>query len=81
MKKKFTKRQLKFASRAINELPLSERIILKMYFKHCYKLKEVAFICDLPLSLVTKIYHQAIHRLRLNYLIEFSLPQINRGIM
>jgi hypothetical protein len=81
MKKNYSYAQICFINKSVNRLPVPDKTILKLHFWGDYTLDEVAFIYDLPLSLVEKVYNRAIHKLRLDYLIEFSLPKCNRGLM
>lgn len=67
--------QVQFINQELEVLPTPEKTILQLKFWHNCTLPEIAFICDLPLTLTKKIYDEAIHRLRLNYLIEFSKPK------
>lgn len=71
--------QLCFISEEMKDLPSGEQTILTLHFWHNYTLEEIAFICDLPQTLVEKLFAEAIHRLRLNYLIEFSIPKNTQG--
>ncbi len=73
--------QIKFINRSVQELPVSEKAVIYLYFWENYTFEEIAFICDLSQLLIQEIFDEAIHRLRLNYLIEFSLPKYQRGLM
>lgn len=75
MKKQFREDQIQFINQEIEALPEHEKNILQMRFWHCYTIEEIAFIHDLPLTLIKNLFDEAINRLRLNYLIEFSKPK------
>ncbi len=76
-----SKQQIDFITRSIDELPTPEKTILQLHFWNSYDIEEIAFICDLPKTLTENLFKEAIHRLRLNYLIEFSVPKGCRGFM
>jgi DNA-directed RNA polymerase specialized sigma subunit len=75
MKTQFREDQIQFINQEIETLPEHEKNILKLRFWHCYTLDEIAFIHDIPITYIKHFYDEAIHRLRLNYLIEFSKPK------
>lgn len=75
MKTKFREDQIQFIQEEIEIIPEHEKNILKLRFWYNYTLEEIAFIHDLPLNLITNIFNEAIHRLRLNYLIEYTKPK------
>ena len=64
--------QVQFINHELEGLPAAEKTVIQLKFWHNYTLEEIAFICDLPLTLIQKLFDMAIHRLRLNYLVEFS---------
>lgn len=67
--------EIQFITQSVDELEPSEKTVIYLFFWRNYSLKEISYVCDLSLSLVQKIFDEAIHRLRLNYLIEFSKPK------
>lgn len=73
--------EIQFITQSVDELPESEKTVIYLYFWRNYSFKEIAYLCELSQSLTQKIFNEAIHRLRLNYLIEFSAPKNNRGFM
>lgn len=73
--------EIQFITQSVDELPPSEQTVIYLYFWRNYTIKEIAYVCDLSQSLIQKIFNEAIHRLRLNYLIEFSIPKNQRGFM
>lgn len=73
--------EIQFIGQTVEELPPSEKTVIYLYFWRNYTFKEIAYVCDLSQSLVQGIFDEAIHRLRLNYLIEFSIPKNQRGLM
>ena len=75
MTTQFREDQIQFINHEIEALPEYEKNILQLRFWHCYTLEEIAFINDLPLTLIKNLFDEAIHRLRLSYLIEFSKPK------
>lgn len=75
MKIQFRKDQIQFIQEEMKTLPEHEKNILKLRFWYNYTLEEIAFIHNLSLSLVTNIFNEAIHRLRLNYLVEYIAPK------
>lgn len=75
MKTQFREDQIQFINQEIETLPEHEKNIIKLRFWECYTLDEIAFIHDLPLTIIKNIFNEAIHRLRLSYLIEFSKPK------
>lgn len=80
MKTQFREHQFQFINQEIEALPEHERNILKLRFWECYTLDEIAFIHDLPLTLIKKKFDETIHRLRLSYLIEFSKPKDSEAL-
>ena len=75
MSKQFSQDQIQFINQEIEVMPTPEKTILQLKFWHNYTTEEIAFICDLSQTLIKKLLDEAIHRLRLNYLIEFSKPK------
>lgn len=75
MKTPFREDQIQFINNQIEALPEHEKNILQLRFWHCYTLEEIAFLHDLPLTIIKNLFDEVIHRLRLNYLIEFSKPK------
>lgn len=75
MKTQFREDQIQFINQEIETLPEHEKNILKMRFWECYSIDEIANIHDLPQTLIKNLIDEAIHRLRLNYLIEFARPK------
>ena len=75
MKTQFREDQLQFINTEVEALPEHEKNILQMKFWHCYTLEEIAAIHDLPHDIIKSMFDESIHRLRLNYLIEFSCPR------
>ncbi len=67
--------QIKFITRSVSELPPAEMAIIHLHFWNDYTVKEMASFCGLSQTLTQKILDHAIHRLRLNYLVEFSIPK------
>lgn len=66
-------KRLEFATRSIEELPTPEKTILQLFFWENYTIEEISLVCDLPITLTKNLFNEAIHRLRLNYLGEFSV--------
>jgi DNA-directed RNA polymerase specialized sigma subunit len=87
MKKNFNQKfeasdeQIQFITQSVEELPPAENAVIYFHFWGNYTLEEIAFVCGLSQTLIQEIFDEAIHRLRLNYLIEFSIPKHNRGHM
>ncbi|MFY7991927.1 MAG: sigma factor-like helix-turn-helix DNA-binding protein [Bacteriovoracaceae bacterium] len=80
-KSRATNKQIMFITREVNYLPEHEQPVIYLFFWEDCSIKEIASMCGLSQSLTRKIFGEAIHRLRLSYLIEFSVPKNNRGFM
>ncbi len=68
-----TEKQIQFARMNKEELPEHERAIIHLHFWEGMTFSEIAEFMNIPYTLVESIKDEAIHRLRLNYLIEFSM--------
>ncbi len=70
-----TDEQIVFASESLDELAEYERSIVLLHYWKDYSVEDIAYVCDLPSTLIKRIIDEAIHRLRLSHLIEFSAPK------
>ncbi len=85
-KKRFpTKEQIQFIHKNKDELPEHELAVVHLHFWEGMTVSEISEFIKLPYSLVKNLLNEAIHRLRLNYLIEFSMsitkPQKTKGVL
>jgi RNA polymerase sigma factor (sigma-70 family) len=80
-----TKEQIQFINANKNELPEHELAVVHLHFWEGMTISEISEFIKLPYSLVKNLLNEAIHRLRLNYLIEFSMsttkPQKLKGVL
>lgn len=72
------KPQIEFAQTNKEELPEPEKIIIHLHFWEGLSISEISESMALPNQLVKNIMEEAIHRLRLNYLVEFSVRKPSR---
>lgn len=70
-----TDKQIRFARAALADLAGYERSIVEFHFWNNYSVSEIAYIFGLPKTLIKRLLDEAIHKLRLSYLIEFSAPK------
>ena len=80
-KKRATNEQIMFITREVNYLPVHEQPVIYLFFWEDRSIKEIASMSRQSQLLTRKIFDEAILRLRLSYLIEFSVPKENRGFM
>lgn len=75
MSKQIRQDQYQFINQEIETLPEHEKNILKMRFWECYTIEEIASFHKLSQTLIKSLIDEAVHKLRLSYLIEFSKPK------
>jgi RNA polymerase sigma factor (sigma-70 family) len=74
--KKFpSEAQVQFINNNKDELPEPEKAIIHLHFWECLSIYEISEMLGMSPKVVTQIKDEAVHRLRLNYLIEFSAPK------
>ncbi len=75
-RKKFpTEKQIQFIKMNKDELPELEQTIIHLHYWENLSISEISEMLKMNYRLITQIKDEAIHRLRLNYLIEFSIPK------
>jgi hypothetical protein len=67
--------QIAFIHKGLEHLEVHERCILIFKFWGNYSVKEIARKFEAPECFIEKIMKEAINRLRLHYIIEFSAPK------
>jgi DNA-directed RNA polymerase specialized sigma subunit len=70
-----SQKQIDFAKTNKDELPEHEKAIIHLHYWENFTIRQIADFFGLSYKLVQLIKNDAIHRLRLNYLIEFSQPK------
>ena len=70
-----TQDQINFIKNNKEELPELEKAIIHLHFWEEMSISEISEMLDMSYKTISQIKHEAIHRLRLNYLIEFSAPK------
>lgn len=78
MKTQFREDQIQFINQEIEALSDYEKNLLKLRYWECYSIDEIASMHALSQTLIRNLIDEAIHRLRLNYLIEFAKPKIKQ---
>jgi DNA-directed RNA polymerase specialized sigma24 family protein len=63
---------IEFARNNKEELPEHEKVIIHLHYWENMTISEISTFLNIPYKLVEMMKNEAIHRLRLNYLIEFS---------
>ena len=75
-KKEFpTKDQIQFITTNKDELPKLEQTIIHLHYWENLSISEISEMLEMNYKIVTQIKNEAIFQLRLNYLIEFSVPR------